>query len=41
MTADYVYMRSAASPDGPWLRFNHDEWNAFVRSVKEAGQPLN
>lgn len=41
MTFDQVYMRSAAAPDGPWLRFSLDEWNAFVRSVKEAGQPLN
>ncbi|MGE5155995.1 MAG: DUF397 domain-containing protein [Betaproteobacteria bacterium] len=41
MTVSHVYMRSAASPDGPWLRFSLDEWNAFVRSVKDAGQPLN
>lgn len=37
LTDDSVYVRDGKNPEGPALRFDHDEWKAFRASV-EAGQ---
>ena len=37
LTDDSVYMRDGKDPEGPALRFDHEEWRAFRASVV-AGQ---
>jgi Domain of unknown function (DUF397). len=31
----HVLIRDSKDPDGPTLRFTHDEWNAFLKGVED------
>jgi len=35
ITDSQIYLRSSASPEGPWLTFSRAEWAAFLRGLKE------
>ena len=37
LTDDSVYVRDGKNPEGPALRFDHEEWRAFRASIA-AGQ---
>jgi len=34
-TEDHVYVRDGKHPEGTPLRFTHEEWRAFVASVRD------
>ncbi|MFN8079257.1 MAG: DUF397 domain-containing protein [Kineosporiaceae bacterium] len=33
LTSDNVYVRDGKDPEGPLLRFDHEEWRAFRASM--------
>jgi hypothetical protein len=34
ITDEWVHVRNAAEPDGPWLTFSRRDWAAFLDSLK-------
>jgi len=35
LDADHVLVRSSQAPDGPRLRFTHQEWSVFLAGVRQ------